>query len=63
MVFYIPMKHECPVCDYKCDFSRSLNHTAPVSQSGTPYCPKCFDAFLAEHVPKMTNTKQRSENY
>jgi ribosomal protein S27AE len=64
MVFYIPMVHECPKCGHKIEFSRSATGLAgAVSSEGEPFCPKCFDAFLKEHVPVMTNLRIKGEQY
>lgn len=63
MAYWIPMKYKCPRCEFVSSFSQSVNHKAPVSQEGEPYCPRCFDELIGRLVPKMENTGERSETY
>ena len=61
MAYYIPIIKKCPKCELEQAYSRSHAWDAPVSQDGKPYCPKCFDDFIKQHVPQMECTGKRGE--
>lgn len=61
MAYYIPIIKKCPKCGFEQAFSRSHTWDAPVSQDGKPYCPKCFDDFIRQHVPQMECTGKRGK--
>ena len=45
MAFILPAAVKCPKCDYT---GHALRETA---KGG--YCPKCFDEFIQQHVPRL----------
>lgn len=46
-----PPIHKCSICGYQCRFD-TIN--APtVNFSYKPYCPNCFEKWVASHVPLM----------
>lgn len=45
MAFNIPAAVKCPKCDYT---GHELRLTTQTS-----YCPKCFEEFIQQHVPRL----------
>lgn len=52
MSYMLPQPHTCPKCGYKCMFSESQPHAAPVLNTG-PICPGCWGSFIASNFPVM----------
>lgn len=40
------MNHRCIKCGYDFMYGSSDRHTAPVTTTGIPVCPVCWDKFL-----------------
>ena len=49
MTFHVPQPYICSRCQHEFQWSQDLSHSAPVFAEG-PGCPKCYGAFLREHI-------------
>jgi len=69
MSYQLPSPYKCIKCDHEFQYSPDNGHPAPVlkreveTDRGTwnqhmPVCPKCWGAFLQEHVGLGFNTQK-----
>lgn len=45
-VFLVPQPYICDHCGHDFEFSPDNPHTAPITLSGHPVCPECWNKFL-----------------
>lgn len=57
MSYVIPQDHKCPKCGHETKFGPHEHwDKSPVTESGNPVCPKCWNEFLAAFGATMLCT-------